>query len=123
MNALQVKADRSLVVVMSRVLGPHGMRVYADMIRDTAEDPAATELDNLPADADETARRDLAERLASYIKAVRDAHPELTSSRADAPRGKRFADRAIGLAMADLYNSAQLDVLQRAGEIVRRSAE
>lgn len=121
--ASMTEADRSLVVVMSRVLGPRGMRVYADMIRETTEDPAAAELDNLSADADEATRRDLAERLAPYIKSVRDAHPDLTSSRADAPRGKPFADRAIDLAMSDLYNPAQLDVLRRAGEIVRRSAE
>jgi DNA-binding transcriptional MerR regulator len=115
-------ADRSLVVVLSRVLGPRGMQAYADMMRDTPEDPAATELDNLPADADEATRHDLAQRLAPHIRAVRDAHPGLDDSRADAPRGKRFADKAIDDAMVDLYNSAQLDVLRRAGEILRGSA-
>ncbi|MGZ8815730.1 MAG: helix-turn-helix domain-containing protein [Mycobacterium sp.] len=79
--------------------------------------------DNLPADADEATRRDLAERLAPYIRAVRQAHPGLDDSSADAPRGKRFADKAIDDAMADLYNPAQLDVLRRAGEILRDSAE
>ncbi|MDH6195543.1 hypothetical protein M2272_002183 [Mycobacterium frederiksbergense] len=41
------------------------------------------------------------------------------SNESDAPRGKRFADKAIDDAMLDLYNPAQLDVLRRAGEIVR----
>jgi DNA-binding transcriptional MerR regulator len=117
--AKMTDADRKLVVVLSRVLGPRGMRAYAEMMRETPEDPAANELDNLPADADEATRQDLAERLAPYIKAVRDAHPALDDSRADAPRGKRFADRAIDEAMLDLYNPAQLDVLRRAGAIVR----
>jgi DNA-binding transcriptional MerR regulator len=120
--AKMTDADRKLVVVLSRVLGPRGRQAYADMMRETPEDPAATELDNLPADADEATRLDLAERLAPYIKAVREAHPAIDDSRADAPRGKRFADKAIDAAMLDLYNPAQLDVLRRAGEIVRRSA-
>lgn len=112
-------ADRKLVVVLSRVLGPRGRQAYADMMRDTPDDPAAVELDNLPADADEATRKDLAERLVPHIRAVREAHPGLDDSRADAPRGKRFADKAIDDAMADLYNAAQLDVLRRAGEILR----
>jgi DNA-binding transcriptional MerR regulator len=112
-------ADRSLVVVLSRVLGPRGRQVYADMMRETPDDPAGTELDHLPADADETTRHDLAERLAPHILAVRQAHPGLNDLRSDAPRGKRFADRAIDAAMLDLYNPAQLDVLRRAGQIVR----
>jgi DNA-binding transcriptional MerR regulator len=117
--AKMTDADRSLVVVLSRVLGPRGRQIYADMMRETPEDPAATELDNLPADADEATRRELAERLAPYIRAINDAHPGLAQSRLDAPRGERFADRAIGAAMVELYNPAQLDVLRRAGEIVR----
>ncbi|MCP9270608.1 helix-turn-helix domain-containing protein [Mycolicibacterium arenosum] len=121
--AKMTEADRKLVVVLSRVLGPQGRQVYADMMRETPEDPAADELDNLPADADEATRRDLAERIAPYIRSVREAHPGLDESSADAPRGKRFADKAIGAAMLDLYNPAQLDVLSRAGKIVRDSAD
>ena len=117
--AKMTDADRSLVVVLSRVLGPRGMQVYADMMRETPEDPAATELDDLPADADEARRQDLAERLAPYIRSVREAHPALDESRADAPRGERFVDKVIGDAMTDLYNPAQRDVLRRAGEILR----
>jgi DNA-binding transcriptional MerR regulator len=119
--AKMTDADRKLVVVLSRVLGPRGRQAYADMMRETPEDPAATELDNLPADADEATRGDLAERLAPYIRSVREAHPAIDDSRADAPRGKRFADKAIDAAMLDLYNPAQLDVLRRAGKIVRES--
>ena len=109
------------IVVLTRVLGPRGRRAYADMMRDTPEDPAAAELDHLPADADEATRKDLAERLAPHIRAVREAHPGLTEARSDAPRGARFAEKAIDAAMADLYNPAQLDVLRRAGEILRGS--
>ncbi|MDH6195569.1 DNA-binding transcriptional MerR regulator [Mycobacterium frederiksbergense] len=117
--AKMTDADRSLVVVLSRVLGPRGLRVYADLMRQTPDDPLASEFDNLPADADDTSRLDLAERLAPYIWAITEAHPGLLDSRSDAPRGARFADQAIDAAMADLYNPAQLDVLRRATEILR----
>jgi DNA-binding transcriptional MerR regulator len=117
--AKMTDADRKLVVVLSRVLGPRGRQAYADMMRDIPEDPAATEVDNLPADADEATREDLAHRLAPYILAINEAHPDLAESRSDAPLGQRFAEKAIGAAMIDLYNPAQLDVLRRAGEIVR----
>lgn len=115
-------ADRKLIVVLSQVLGPRGRQAYAALINDSREDPAAHEFDTLPADADEATRQDLAERLAPYIRSVRESHPALTESRADAPRGARFAEKAIGHAMADLYNPAQLDVLRRAGEILGASA-
>ncbi|AKS31558.1 MerR family transcriptional regulator [Mycolicibacterium goodii] len=120
--ATMTDADRKLVVVLSRVLGPSGRQAYADMMRETPDDPAAKELDTLAADADEATRQGLAERLASFIRTVVDAHPSIIDSRVDAPRGKRFADRVIDQAMLDLYNPAQLDVLRRAGEIVRGQA-
>ncbi|MDV3126369.1 MerR family transcriptional regulator [Mycobacterium sp. 21AC1] len=120
--ARMTEADRALVVVLSRVLGPRGRQVYADLIRDSREDPAAGELDTLPDDADESTRQDLAERLAPYIRSVRQAHPGLAEVRADAPRGANYAEKAIDRAMADLYNPAQLDVLRRAGQILRASA-
>lgn len=114
-------ADRSLIVVLSRVLGPQGRQIYADLMRDLPDDPAASQLDTLAADADDATRQDLAERLAPYIRSVREAHPGLIDSRSDAPRGSRFAEKTIADAMADLYNPAQLDVLRRATAILRAS--
>ena len=120
--AKMTDADRSLVVVLSRILGPRGLQTYADMMRETPDDPAAFELDHLPGDADEATRGDLAERLAPYVRAIREAHPGLNDFLGDAPRGKRFADKTIDHAMAELYNPAQLDVLRRVGAILRAPA-
>jgi DNA-binding transcriptional MerR regulator len=117
--AKMTDADRKLIVVLSRVLGPRGRQAYADLIRDSRDDPAAHALDNLPADADDATRQGVAERLVPYIRSVRAAHPALTDSRDDAPRGANFAAKTIADAMADLYNPAQLDVLQRAEQILR----
>ena len=111
-------ADRSLVVVLTRVLGPEGLRVYADLLSNSPPEPTASAFDDLPADADEETRRDLAERMAPYIRALYAAHPGLRESRTDAPRGARFAADTIAEAITELYNVAQLDVLRRSREIL-----
>lgn len=56
-------ADRSMVVVLTRVLGPQGIRAYAELLRNVPAEPAVAIFDALPADADSAIRRDLAERL------------------------------------------------------------
>jgi DNA-binding transcriptional MerR regulator len=112
-------ADRSLVVVLTRVLGPRGLEVYSDLLQNAPDEPSVAAFDDMPADADEQTRQDMAERLAPYIRAIYEAHPGLLEVRTDAPGGARFASETIADAMADLYNSAQLDVLGRANRILR----
>jgi DNA-binding transcriptional MerR regulator len=116
------EADRSLVVVLTRVLGPKGMEVYADILQNAPDEPSVSSFDHLPVDADESTRQDMAERIVPYIRALYAAHPGLRDVRTDAPGGARFADETITEAMSELYNSAQLDVLRRAGRILRGSA-
>ncbi|ANW65017.1 MerR family transcriptional regulator [Mycobacterium sp. djl-10] len=112
-------ADRAMVVVLNRVLGPRGQQVYRDLLRDPPQDPAFSEFDTLPTDADESLRQDLAERLAPQVKALADAHPGLLDAQADAPSGPGFARRAIDDASAELYTAAQLDVLRRMERVLR----
>ena len=113
------EADRSLVVLLSRVLGPRGRQVYAHLLENAPDDPVACEFDDLASDADERTREDLAERLVPYLLSVREAHPGLAESRADAPGGAQFAGRAINEAMQELHTEAQLDVLRRSRDIIR----
>jgi len=112
-------ADRSLVVVLTRVLGPRGLQIYTDVLQDRSPDPTAADFECLPADADEETRQALAERMAPYVRAALDAHPGLADVKADAPGGVRSADRAIAHAMWDLYSPAQIDVLVRANGLVQ----
>lgn len=107
-------ADRSLAVVLTRVLGPQGLQVYRKLLTDAPPDSSAHEFDRLPADSDETTRQALAERLAPHMEAVRAAHPALREAGTDAPRGAKYAQKTIDAAVAELYNPAQLDVLRRA---------
>lgn len=99
---------------MSRVLGPEGMRTYADVLRSSKFlDAPAEEFSALPADADERTRADLAKRLVPSVSELLDEHPGLNTLSSDAPRGARFAEQTAGKALLDVYNRAQLDVLYR----------
>ncbi|WP_181763516.1 MerR family transcriptional regulator [Streptomyces albidus (ex Kaewkla and Franco 2022)] len=106
-------ADRSLFTVMTRVLGPAPRQAWADVLRNQPEDPVDKEFDALPADADEQTRQDIAERMVPSARELFDEHPALGAPAAGAPHGEAFAMETIGKALRDLYNPAQLDVLQR----------
>ena len=112
-------ADRSFVVVLGRVLGPQRRQAWADMLQDLPDDPVAAEFDELPDDADEPTRQDVAERMVPYIHALRARHPDLDGQHSEAPRGARFVEQTVGEALRDLYSPAQLDVLQRARALLR----
>ncbi|MDN5749223.1 MAG: MerR family transcriptional regulator [Pseudonocardia sp.] len=114
-------ADRSFIVVMSRVLGPQGLQTWAEMLRDLPDDPTADAFDDLPEDADEATRQDIAARMVDYVGALHVAHPEFADVQADAPRGARFAAQTAGTTIDEVYNSAQRDVLRRLGTLLNGS--
>ncbi|WP_195165667.1 MerR family transcriptional regulator [Mycobacteroides abscessus] len=113
------ETDRSLAFVMSRVLGPAGLQAFVGMFLDQQDRELDHELENLPADADERTRADLAERMSLHAKRLYADHPGMLNSTADAPRGQRFAESTVARALLDLFNPAQLDVLIRVGAAVR----
>lgn len=104
--------DRSFIAVMTRVLGPTAVQAYNDLLKDQPKDPLGGAFDELPADADEATRDDIAERLAPLVRDLHERHPELNDF-TDAPHSAGFVQRSIGTALRELYNPAQLDVLQR----------
>ncbi|MBW0104228.1 MerR family transcriptional regulator [Pseudonocardia sp. KRD291] len=115
------EADRSFVVVMTRVLGPQGVQAWSDMLGDLPTDPSGSEFDNLPADADEQTRQAMAEILVPYVRAIRAAHPGLATLGPEAPHSPQFAQQTVTRAMQDLYNRAQLDVLVRVETLLASS--
>lgn len=106
-------ADRAFVVVMSRVLGPDGIRTYAELLQSYETTPAMSEFDRLPADTDEQTRDELVERLRPELRDLLTEHPRMFDINDDAPRGARHAGHTAAVALRDLYNVAQIDVLQR----------
>ncbi|MFF8092542.1 MerR family transcriptional regulator [Streptomyces sp. NPDC016675] len=109
--------DRSFVTVLDTVLGPSGTDAYADLLHEEPQ-PVARELDELPADADESTRQCLAERLVPYVRGLQARHPGLNDLASDAPRGRQHTARTIGKAITDLYNPAQVDVMRRLHELL-----
>lgn len=107
--------DRSLAVVMTKVLGRSVLDAYVDVLQTCEADPALAEFDRLPADADEQIRQDLAERLllAPQVRKILTEFPSVEDLFADAPHGEDFAMRTLAQAALDLYNPAQLNVLVR----------
>ncbi|MEE2041149.1 MerR family transcriptional regulator [Nocardiopsis sp. CT-R113] len=106
-------ADRSLAVVMSRLLEPSALDEYREVIQKEQLLPGEAEFNHLPADADEETRRALAERFIEPVRDLLAEHPALGDVRTMAPKNPRFAAETVVAAMRDLYNPAQLDVMRR----------
>jgi hypothetical protein len=106
-------ADRSFIVVLTRVLGADTMRAWGDMLRKPVTDPVAERFDTLPADADEPARAAVARDLAPYVSTLLAENPGVRITNAGTRYSARYVQQAVGKALAELYNPAQLDVLRR----------
>lgn len=119
-DARMSDADRALVVVMTRVLGPVGLQAYTEVLADHGTGELEVPgFDDLAPDADEPTRADLAERLAQHLRALYVEHPELVRPHADAPAGPAFAAQTLGRAIRELYHPAQVDVLRRVEALLR----
>lgn len=107
-------ADRSFLLVIARIVSPTVLRDYIAMLRTTGQDPVLVEFTHLPADADEATRADLAARLPASVARLHLAHPALRDLTEGATVGRDTAAATIALAIEQLYNPAQVDVMQRA---------
>ncbi|MFC4562498.1 MerR family transcriptional regulator [Nocardiopsis mangrovi] len=114
--------DRSIFVVLARVLGPKGLQSYAEMLDELPADPVADEFDLLSADTDESTRQDMAERLVPYFRALDIEHPTVRDAVDDAPGGAQFAKQTMHKAFTDVFNPAQLDVISRMRPLLDASA-
>ncbi|PTA47689.1 MerR family transcriptional regulator [Micromonospora sp. RP3T] len=111
-------ADRSFVVVLTRVLGADTMRAWADMLSKPVTDPVAERFDTLPADADEQTRAAVARDLAPYVRTLYAEHPGATITNTGTRYSARYVQQAISTALAELYSPAQLDVLRRTNRLL-----
>ncbi|ASR35666.1 MerR family transcriptional regulator [Prauserella marina] len=104
---------RALLTVMAQVVSPSTINAYTNLLRTEPSGPETAEFDALPADADESTRQELALRLVAYGRELRARHPELREPLASEPSGPHDAARTIDVAINELYNAAQRDVLLR----------
>ncbi len=108
------EADRSLVMVYSRVFDESAMTELKQMISDVPRTAAEIEIDALAPDADRATRRRLGEHLAPQLAKLLAEYPWLSDPGSHAPRGAAFAQGTVVEALRELYNPAQLEVLHRA---------
>ncbi|MER5647063.1 MerR family transcriptional regulator [Streptosporangium sp. NPDC002524] len=106
-------ADRSFVIVLTRVLGPQTLRAWADMLQEPVVNPVTAQFTDLPADADEQTRAGVAERMVPHVHALYAAHPGLGITNSGTPYSARFVEQAVIDALQELCNPAQMDVLRR----------
>ncbi|MET7709744.1 MerR family transcriptional regulator [Micromonospora sp. NPDC005413] len=111
-------ADRSFIVVLTRVLGADTMRAWADMLRKPVTDPVAERFNALPPDADEQTRAAVARDLAPYVRTLHAENPEAKITNAGTRYSARYVQQAVSNALAELYNPAQLDVLRRTNRLL-----
>ncbi|MGV8874744.1 MAG: MerR family transcriptional regulator [Rhodococcus sp. (in: high G+C Gram-positive bacteria)] len=97
------EADRLIVVVMTRLLGPSAFATSGEPTGTPGAIPDTSTFHNLPSDTDERSRCELAEHLASRIR-LRDRSDD---------RDFLAGGEAFDLELQDLYNPAQVDVIRR----------
>lgn len=107
-------ADRSLVMIYSRVFDESTTNELKRMIQNEPRTGADDEFQKLSADADRATRRRLGELLAPVINRSHEEYPLLRDPGSKAPRGAAFAENTMVAALRDLYNPAQLEVMYRA---------
>ncbi|MER5673967.1 MerR family transcriptional regulator [Pseudonocardia alni] len=117
--AALTESDRSVMLLMSRFMGPRKLTAYGELLRDLPADPTDGEFDRLPADSSEDVRAGLAERMAPHVRRIREAHPGLVGPDDDAPRGAQVLAETTSAAMRELYNPAQVDVLVRLAALLQ----
>ncbi|WNV82978.1 MerR family transcriptional regulator [Umezawaea sp. Da 62-37] len=112
------EADRSFVLVMTRLMDGERLQAYGELLRNLSPHPTNREFEKLPADADVDVRQDLAERMVPYLRQLRRDHPALPDLFVNAPKGEKFVRETVETVLLELYNPAQLDVLHRTQTIM-----
>lgn len=113
------EADRAYTVILSRVLGPSGLETLRELLNDTTYRTTFAAFDDLAPDADERTRAELAADLAPQVRELLADHPTLSEQHKDSPVGAERAAHTIAVAVRDLYNEAQLDVMIRTNTLLR----
>ncbi|GAB3839022.1 MerR family transcriptional regulator [Kribbella italica] len=112
------EADRAMMVVYSRVLAPSGIEAWRRMLVEYQHTQPGRDFDNLPADADEETRRDIAERMLPHVVDLLETYPDVVAAQFEAPGGIQQVARAVGVAIRELFNPAQLDVMRRINRLL-----
>ncbi|MBO3083064.1 helix-turn-helix domain-containing protein [Cellulomonas fengjieae] len=118
------EADQSIVHIYAQLYDEGAMADLRRMIEvDVEAGAVGDELNALPADADEATRQKLAERLAPGIAQNLIDYPWLNDPVGHLAKSAHVTQQTFVEAMTELYNSAQRDVLSRAGILGHQLAQ
>ncbi|MBY8859823.1 MerR family transcriptional regulator [Nocardia sp. CA2R105] len=115
------QAQQSLLLAYSTVFSEETMAEFRRMI--SVPDDTEDEFESLPANADDAAIENLAERMLPVIREKHAKHPRLQNPAADSPRGVEPATNTMAQAVAEFYNPAQLRVLQRLNTLLQQATD
>lgn len=107
--------QQSLLAVYATVFDAPTLEAFRRALSDP--DPTDEEFDRLPADATDADVADLARRMAPAARRQRHDHPELVDAAKRSPHGEAAAGLILAHAVVELYNPAQLRVLQLLDQI------
>ncbi|WP_181273949.1 MerR family transcriptional regulator [Brevibacterium oceani] len=105
-------ADRSLMNVYSSLYDESVMAEMRSIMDDTT--PYDQEVDELPEDADEETRARLAAQIAPTMKRQLEAKPWMLAPATRMKGDVKMGQSAIIGTISEVYNKAQIDVIQRA---------
>lgn len=112
------EAERALLHISGQLLDAHAMAdVRRMVVVDDAVEAVGAQIDALAPDADDASRDRLARLLAPILAQNLAAYPWLRDPSAHLSRSARVARQTVSAAVAELCNSAQRDVLVRAGRL------
>ncbi|MCP2266563.1 MerR family transcriptional regulator [Promicromonospora thailandica] len=110
------EADSSLVHIYTQLYDEAALADVRAMV-EADTDAVSAEMDDLPPDADEATRIDLAERLAPAIAQNLLDYPWLSDPVSHLSKSEHVTRETFVDAVVELYNPAQLEVLARASAI------
>lgn len=103
--------DWAMLTVFSGTLADHALDDLRQLITEPTDRDADEEFDRLPEDADDAAIEAIAGRLAVSIRRSHARFPWMADPGSAGSRGKEFAETAIGSALVERFNAAQLKAL------------
>ncbi|MBJ2122544.1 MerR family transcriptional regulator [Arthrobacter sp. MSA 4-2] len=110
------ETDRSLMLIYSQLYNNEAMSDLRDM-EEAETDGLSAELDALPPDADESVRKELAERYAPMLAKTLKDYPWLSDPKGHVTKSVELTQATMTEAVQALYNPAQRDVIVRASII------
>lgn len=114
------ESDTAMLHIASRLYDERAMSGVRRMIElDARAGMVAREIDRLPASADAETRERLANGLAPVIARNLLEHPWIMGPGDHLANGERVTRAVFLEAVSELYNSAQLEVITRAGALAR----